>query len=217
MSTPLPPMSRQEASWHEHLAGMRAAEEARKAGADPLAIDAIASATAGPVKIGKFTLHPASQGTVWTLKKVAKQFAAYAEQHNIPSSGDPQDPADREIIEMGLAALAFADARGTWMALNPRDFPGLVLKADELMWETSAEIQLALQAHFTSEMDRLAALNPDGPQPMVQPKKLMPLATEPGSSRELPTQLADTDSQQSNGCAQNTESPSPEPSGGPRC
>ena len=54
--TTKPEMSRHEASWHEHLAGMRAAEAARKLGSNPAATDALATATAGPVTVGGFVL-----------------------------------------------------------------------------------------------------------------------------------------------------------------
>ena len=186
-------MSRHEASWHEHLAGMRAAEKAREQGGNPDAIAAIASATAGPVEIGGFTLHRAGQGTIWTLQRLAREFAAYAESIGLQSSEDPTNPGNREMIELGLATLAFCDARGCWQMLDAGRMYALIVRADEMMWSMPIETQLALQAHFTSEMDRIKKLSPGeeeetpgkSPAPVVS-GILQGAETHPAETASLP-------------------------------
>jgi hypothetical protein len=200
--TPKPEMSRHEASWHEHLAGMRAAEAARKQGGDPEVITAIASATAGPLQIGPHTLRPASQGTIWTLQRVAREWQAYADARAIPASGDAQNPGTREMLELGLATLAFCDARETWRTLDRGELETLIARAEELMWETPADVQLALQAHFTREMERIGRLAPAEDTPAKKPHPAPEMPT--GSSPAAPIPAAATASPPANGWPQNT-------------
>lgn len=199
----LPEMSRHEASWHEHQAGLRASERARHTGGDQAAIAALATATAGPRQIGPHTLRPASQGTLWTLQRIAREFATYAETAQLPASGNPEAPGTRELIELGLATLAFCDARDTWRALDRGDIAGLIEKAESLMWETPLETQMQLQNFFTGEMDRIKTLSPGD----EEPKKPQPPQAEtqpPGASPAMPTPPLDPPSPPANGWPPNT-------------
>jgi len=208
-TTPLPEMSRHEASWHEHLAGMRAAEKARAQGGNPEAIDAIASATAGPVEIGGFILQPASQGTVWALQRLAREFGDYADSIGLKASDDPASPGNRELIELGLATLVFCDSRECWMKLDAGQLFALIVRADEIMWSTPIETQIKLQAHFTSEMDRIHKLSPgeeDALGKLQNPEESGIL-----QGAEIPP--AETVSPPVNGSVRNTESISEPPSG----
>ena len=150
-------MSAQEASWHEHLAGMRAADAARAQGADPTATAALASSTAGETVIANRKLAPASQGTVWTLQRMAREFAAEADASRIPS-GENGAPGTRELLELGLATLVFCDARRCWKMLDGGRLADLIGEAETMMWEMPLTEQLALQKHFRAEMDRVRAL-----------------------------------------------------------
>jgi hypothetical protein len=182
-----PEMSLQEASWHEHLAGMRATDAARTQGEDPAAIHALATATAGAITIGHHTLRPASQGTIWTLQRLAREWAAYAAAHAIPASGDPTAPGTREIIELGLSTLAFCDARTCWQALDRGDLPALITRAEALMWDTPLAEQLALQAHFTAQMDQLKAFTPqEEDTPPGKPMPPAPPATGSSPASQIP-------------------------------
>lgn len=182
---PLPEMSRHEASWHEHLAGMRAAEAARAKGADPTAVEALASATAGPLQIGAFNIRPASQGTIWTLQRVAREWEKFASAHAIPASGDSAAPGTRELIELGLATLAFCDARECWLALDRGEIAHLVEKADAMMWEIPVETQLKLQNHFQAEMARIGRLAPGQEDAPGKPPET-PAGTSPASETPPP-------------------------------
>lgn len=200
--SPLPEMSRHEASWHELVAGMRAADIARQQGCDPAATAALATATAGPRQIGQFTLRPASQGTLWTLQRIAREWQGFADLNKIPGTGDSANPGTREIIELGLATLAFCDARATWLALDRGDLAGLAARAEEMMFDLPIEIQMALQAHFTSEMDRIKALTPGEEE---EPKKPQPQPAAAGSSPAVPTPPAAAASPHANGSPPNTD------------
>ena len=155
----LPEMSRQEASWHEHLAGMRAAEKARKDGGNPEAIAALATATAGPVTLAGYDLYPASQGTIWTLKRVAREFTAWADLLKMPVSPDPDAPGTREMIELGLATLVFADSQRCWIDLESGKLEELITRADAMIWQLGVEDLLGLQNHFQTQMERLGNLS----------------------------------------------------------
>jgi hypothetical protein len=189
-------MSRQEASWHEHLAGMRAAEAARKQGGNPAAIDALATATAGPVRIAGFDLYPASQGTIWTLKRVARQFTAWADRMGMPIATDPDDPGTREMIELGLATLVFCDSQQCWIDLETGKLEELIARADHLIWKVGVNDLLGLQDHFQTQMARLGQLSADDEEPT--PGKLQPVGAN-GISPETATPPAVAESPPSNG------------------
>jgi len=198
----LPEMSRHEASWHEHVAGMRAADHARHEGGDPAATAALATATAGTRQIGPFTVRPASQGTVWALRRIAREWQVYADARNLPSTGDPTNPGTRELIELGLAVLAFCDARATWLALDNGELASLVSRAEDMMWNLPVEIQMQLQAHFTGEMDRIKDLTPGEEE---NGKKPQPQPAAAGSSPVAQTPPAAADSPHANGSLPNTD------------
>ena len=164
----LPEMSRQEASWHEHLAGMRAAEKARKQGADPTARNAVAAATAGPVTIGGYELYPATEGTVWTLKRLAVEFAAWAERHEMLSAREGEPNGTREMLELGLSTLAFCDSRGTFLALEAGMLEDLIVQADAMIWEMPVATTQALAKHFEKGMQAIRDLSAAEEEP---PKK----------------------------------------------
>lgn len=204
---PLPEMSRHEASWHEHLAGMRAAEAARAQGGDPEASAAIASATAGLRRIGDHTLRPANQGTLWTLQRLAREWTKLATEIGIPPAEDPENPGTRELIELGLSTLAFCDSRQTWQALDRGELDSLVVKAEALMWETPLEIQTELQKYFTAEMDRLQQLSQKA-APDTAPKKREAAAAElvkTGPSPAAPIQPEAAASPPASGSPPNTQ------------
>lgn len=177
----LPEMSRQEASWHEHLAGMRAAEAARKQGGNPAAIDAVAAATAGPVEIGGFLLYPATEGTVWTLKRLAREFAAWADKWQVPRAAPGAEDGYRELLELGLSTLAFCDSRQTFLDLEAGKLELLILKAEAMMWETPVEITKALAAHFEAGMQRIKDLNSDEEEPVKKSQATGGNGTSPGT------------------------------------
>lgn len=154
-------MSRHEASWHEHLAGMRAAEAARKTGSNPAATDALATATAGPVEIGGFVLEPASRGTVWTLRRAAREFVAWANALGMPRSADDAELGTREMIELGLSTLIFCDARACWMDMETGKLEELIARADALMWTVPVDVITKLESHFRAQMHRISELTPD--------------------------------------------------------
>jgi hypothetical protein len=207
-----PEMSRQEYSWHKHLAGMRAADAARNQGANPATIDALASVTAGPVTIGGFTLHPATRGLQWTLQRLAREFALYAIAHNLPDDHGGEYLTSRELIELGLSTLAFADPLATWQALEAGDLKTLIRRADALAWETPVEITQELEKHFRREMDRISSLAGDDEEDT--PKKPQALAEPPsGASPASPIPPPAPESPRSSGLPPNTPSLSPMPSG----
>lgn len=205
-------MSRQEASWHEHLAGMRATEKARSQGGNPAAIDAVAAATAGPVEIAGFLLQPASQGTIWTLKRVAREFTAWADSLGMPVSTNPDAPGTREMIELGLATLIFCDSRQSWIELESGRLEALISRADALIWTVGINDLLALQNHFQVQMDRLGALTPNDEE--TTPGKLNP-APVSGSLPDPATPPAAVDLPPSNGLPPSMPSLSPMPFGSP--
>lgn len=163
--TEKPQMSAQEASWHEHLAGMRAKAEARKSGADPAAIYAVASSTAGTRIVAGYELKPANQGTVWTLQRVAKEFAEWANNIGMPEQGSAEEPGTRQMLELGLTTLVFADPKGCWLAMDAGNLESLITQAESFIWDTSLEDQTELQNHFQKQMEVLAALNPSNEPP----------------------------------------------------
>lgn len=203
-------MTAQEASWHEHLAGVRASEDARAEGSNPAAVTAFASATAGPVILAGRSLQPASQGTLWTLQRVAREFARWADANNLPASLDPHAaPGTRELIELGLATLVFCDARHVWRQLDAGRHADLFAAAEEMMWAMPLPEQLQLQAHFRSQMDAISALSGDAEEDT--PEKKLPPAPLP--SPAMPTPLPAPASPPSSGSVPSMESPFPKPYG----
>lgn len=205
----LPEMTAQEASWHEHLAGVRASEDARAEGSNPAAVTAFASATAGPVILAGRSLQPASQGTLWTLQRVAREFARWADENNYTASADPDAPGTRELIELGLATLVFCDARHVWRQLDAGRHADLFASAEEMMWAMPLPEQLQLQAHFRAQMDAISALS--GGSEEDTPEKKLPQAASPLPA--MPTLLPVPASPPSNGCQLSMESPFPTQSG----
>ena len=209
-NTSLPEMSRHEASWHEHLAGMRASAAARKQGGDPAAITALATATAGPVLIGTFKLWPASQGTVWTLQRVAREFSAWANALGMPKAGDHEPDGTREILELGLSTLVFADSLRVWHMLETGRLEDLISEAEQLMWEVPVDVYRSLENHFDREMGRIRRLHTED-----APKKKPATQAESGTSPVIPIPPTATPSHPSNGCVPSMGFHSPMPSGGP--
>jgi hypothetical protein len=179
-----PEMSAQEASWHEHLAGMRAAEKARKDGSSSTARNAVAAATAGPVTIGGYELHPPTEGTVWTLKRLAEEFAQWAERHEMPSAKDGEPNGTREMLELGLSTLAFCDSRGTFLALEAGMLEDLIVQADAMIWEMPVAVTKALAKHFEAGMQAIRALSADE----EDATKKSPATGVSGISPAMPTQ-----------------------------
>lgn len=64
-----PAMTEREASWHETVAGIRAAEAAQREGSDPRAAEALLDADT-PVMIGGREFYPPSAGVVWLLRSL---------------------------------------------------------------------------------------------------------------------------------------------------
>lgn len=210
---PLPAMSAQEASWHEHLAGMRAADAARAQGADPAAIAAFAAATAGPVTIAGRVLEQASQGTIWTLQRIAREFTDWADAKGLPVSPDPdKSPGTRELIELGIATLVFIDSRTIWTALDEGRAQEIYRQAENMMWEIPLAEQLVLQRHFRAEMDRIRVISGDD-APAPEKKTAPPV--QPGVSSAMPIQPPAPASPPSNGSPPSTGSPSLMPCGAP--
>jgi hypothetical protein len=160
-TTPLPEMSQQEASWHTHLAAMRAQETARNQGANPHAVDAFAAATAGPQMVHGFSLAPATEGTIWTLKRVAREFKAYADALGMPSAGPSEEDGTRELLELGISTLVFCDARQCFMDLEGGRLEAIIARADTLMWSIPLHVSRDLAEHFSREMQRIRNLTPD--------------------------------------------------------
>jgi hypothetical protein len=208
-TTPLPEMSQQEASWHTHLAAMRAQETARNQGANPHAVAAFATATAGPVTIAGYTLHPASQGTVWTLKRVATDFTAWADRLGIPTATTPESPGTREMLELGLTTLVFCDSRQCWIDLETGKLEQLISRADAMIWNVELTDLLALQTHFQTQMARIGALSGEE----EAPGKPQPQPAASGPSPVMPIPPRATESPLVNGWQRNTPPPSPPLSG----
>lgn len=187
---------------------MRAADAARKQGGNPTAIDALAGATAGPVTIAGFTLKPATEGTIWTLKRVAREFRAWADGLGMPHATGPEN-GTREMLELGLSTLVFADARACWIQIEEGNFPALISQADTIMWEMDLATTRALEAHFQKQMESIRALTPDAEDRPGKP----PETGENGTSPEMPTQPEAADSPPSSGSPPSMPSPSPQPSG----
>jgi hypothetical protein len=207
-----PEMSQQEASWHEHLSGMRAGEAARKQGSNPHATEALASATAGPVVIGGYTLHPASEGTIWTLKRLAREFAEWADGIGIKAAAEGEENGTRELLELGLSTLVFCDAKRCWHDLEDGNLEGLIKEAEDLMWETPVAVTKRLEAHFQRQMQAIRDLTPeDDGTPGKSPD---PAAS--GASPAMPIPPVAAASPPSSGSPQNTPSPLKQPSGGLR-
>lgn len=158
---PKPEMSRHEASWHIHLAGMRAAAAAKKSGGNIDAIEALATATAGPRDIAGLQVYPATEGTVFTLKRIAREFNAWADSIGMPRAAAGEPNGHRELLELGLSTLAFMDALATWTALDTEGIEPLVLRAETLIFRVEISTQRALEDHFTREMARIRALTQD--------------------------------------------------------
>jgi hypothetical protein len=186
--TDLPAMSSHEASWHEHIAGMRAGEAARAAGANPAAVAAVAAATAGPAVVGGMRLESASQGTIWTLQRAAREYAALADAQGLAPAADPARPGTRELIELGLTTLIFMDARGVWKLLDAGGLPDLIARAEAIMWDMPLAANLALQAHFNREMSRIRELTGGAdPDAGAEKKTSQPMpATGPSPAPPIP-------------------------------
>ncbi len=198
-------MSEQESSWHQHIAGMRAGDAARAQGADPAVVEAFAAATSGPAILAGRSLPPASQGTIWTLQRVAREFAAWADDVGLPHSANEGEPGTRELLELGLATLVFCDARSCWRMLDGHQLAELTQQAEDMMWEMPLPEQLALQAHFHGEMDRIRSLS--GSNDAAAEKKTQ--APRVGTSSAIATPPPATASVPSSGSPVSMASPSP--------
>lgn len=210
MNATKPEMSRTEASWHEHVAGMRARAAAKRQGGNPLAEAAFGSATAGPRQIGGFTVHPATEGTVWTLRRIAREFAAWANALGMPIAADDEPEGTREMFELGLSTLVFMDSRRVWTALDAGGLEDLIGEADALFWDVPLETKRELERFFRGQMDVIRDLSGPG----EAPKKKSPEADGSGISPEMPSPPPVPPSPASNGFAPNTAPTSPMPSGG---
>lgn len=201
-------MSAREASWHENMAGHRAAEAARNQGEDITAVEAVADAAAGALSIAGYELRPLRQGTLWALKKLATEFAAWADARGMAIAADPENnPGDRELLELGLCVITFTDSRRVWQDLQNGRLENLIHEAENFAWDMAIKDALALQSHFQNEMTRAAMLS-DGQ--VDEPKKKPRAQPEtPSTSSVNPNPLLGVESLSSNGSWLNTESTSP--------
>lgn len=164
---PKPEISEQEVSFYEMQAGMAAREKAQQEGANPHAVEAMANSTSGSVAIGKLTLKPASEGTFITLKKVAKLFKAHADAREWPVSEDDENPGERELCELGLASLVFADARRCFNMLNQGKLEALMAEALDLIFSAPLADQVALKNHIQAAMEEISRLGGEAEEPTV--------------------------------------------------
>jgi hypothetical protein len=114
------------------------------------------------------------------------------------------------LIELGLTTLIFMDARGVWKLLDQGGLPDLIARAEAIMWDMPLAANLALQAHFNREMNRIRELTGGADPDAGAEKKTRPTA---GPSPAMPTPPPAPDSPPSNGLPPNTTSPLPTPSG----
>lgn len=173
-----PLISATEASFHESVAGQRAAEKAKAQGCDPEALDSLARATSGPVEIAGMKLNPPSEGTFITLRKIASMFQKHADAIGLPHSEDPESPGERELYELGLASLTFADPRRVFRELNIGNLPKLMTEAMDLIFELPLADQVALKNHIESAMEEIARLAGDG--------AAKPVVGKPGAAGHSP-------------------------------
>ena len=137
-----------------------AGEAARKIGSNPAATDALATATAGPVTVGGFILQPASRGTVWTLRRAAREFVAWANALGMPRAADADtELGTRELIELGLSTLIFCDSRACWISMEIGHLENLITRAEALMWDLPVETLAELEKHFREQMRRISELS----------------------------------------------------------
>lgn len=180
-----PQMSSTEASWHETQAGLRAKEHAAEQGGDLNAQVAIADVTSKLKVVGRYTLKPVSQGTVHTLKKVASEFEAYAIAEGIHTTGDMQNPGMKELLELGIAVLVFADVKRCYsMSIDD-----LRYEAEDLIFDMPLEESMELSEHFNVEMARMNTLsgNEEAPPAGSMPgKPQTPPLVQPGASSPFP-------------------------------
>ncbi len=195
-----PEMSATEASFHESVAGQRAAAAAREQGADPQALDSLARATIGETTIGGIKLKPASEGTFITLRKVASMFARRADELKLPHAEDPDSPGERELYELGLASLVFSDPRRVFRELNIGNLPSLMNEAMDLIFELPLADQVALKNHIESCMAEISRLAGDGAEKPVG----KPGAEAAGDSPAKTSQAVEPPSPPSNGSSPNT-------------
>jgi hypothetical protein len=168
-----PEMSRMESTFHESVAGQRASAEAKKQGCDPRALDAVATATMGPVMIGNITLYPASEGTFITLRKLATMFARHADAIGLPISDDNDNPGERELYELGLATLVFMDSKRVFRELTAGRLPQLIEQGFDLIFEQSLENQIVLKIHIEEQMNEIRRLSGEEATTPGKPKAAM--------------------------------------------
>lgn len=170
-----PEMSAMEATFHQSIAGQRAAAHAREQGCDPQALDSLARATIGATRIGGVTLKPASEGTFITLRKIAAMFQQRADELGLPHSANPESPGERELYELGLASLVFSDPRRVFRELNIGNLPSLMNEAMDLIFELPLADQVALKNHIESCMAEISRLSGDGAEkPVGKPVEAAP-------------------------------------------
>mgnify|MGYP000224030637 CR=1 FL=1 len=208
-----PTMSNTEASFHEVVAGNRAKAEAEASGGNQAAIEAVANATLEHRVVAGYELKPASQGTIFVLQEVARRFEEYCKTNPMHSSGDPKFPGSKELLEIGLSVLVFADPRRIFKDVQDGKIEELRYEAEEIIWTLPAEKAKLLNDHFTTEMDRLNQLSgsssADAPgKPQLDQQENLNGTSE---AQSHPSQV--TGSPSSSGSCPPTTSASPTPSG----
>lgn len=151
-----PAMSRTEASWHEVIAGQRAAAAARAQDQGGEAMDAVAEVTAEPVRVGPYTLAPASPGTVAALRRMAVALT-----QRFPALVGPaktQTDAEFDALQEALTLLTMTEPRRVLRQLGePDGLERLLLEADDLYWSgtlTPGEFA-QVDTHATRQLELL--------------------------------------------------------------
>lgn len=202
-----PVMSQQEASWHEHIAGLRAAEVARNQGEDPALIEAVVDATLPRPEVAGFQIKPATKGTLMAISRLAKQLLAYAKANDLSPSPNRNQPGELEMLEMAFMIMVFSEPKMIYRDTKDSLPAYLIAEAERLIFDVPALEMLKIQEQLEVE---LAAIG------MVSPEEEPPAPGKPGESDQSsvdPTPQPEAPSPSSTGSCQNTKSPSPTPFG----
>ena len=134
-----PSMTRREANWHAHVAGMRAAEAASEG--DPAAADALMEGSApSPTMVAGFHMPPLTIAVFWALRDVARA----GEIKGIES----------QIISL----MAFLDPDAVRDAAKKKDIDWLVEEAYKISRKLTPSGYADLAGYIADQMEALRNL-----------------------------------------------------------
>ncbi len=159
-----PAISRQEADWHAHKAGVRASQKAA-ASDSTIAVEALEASTPAVVESAcGWELRPVTIGTGIEQGHLAEYL------DSLPEAATEAERTERSLLEMALMQMLYADTIRFRRMRHEGGWEALVAEADRLNYAEPYEERLRLAEHLGRNAALIERLAPSSVEQEETPR-----------------------------------------------